>query len=62
MTVYDQEGHWRIKKFCLDVEEDKAEYEKILNDSSCNVKRDDVYHSPKTGQTFITIWYLKEEE
>ncbi len=54
MSIYEEDGRWNVKKFCLDDEIDKKSYEKILNSPSCTIKRDEVYHS-KTGQTFITI-------
>ena len=48
------EGVVKVEKFCLEEEYDKTEYEKILNDPSCEVIRDEFTYD-RAGRPIITI-------
>jgi len=52
------EGNENIKvaKFCIDDDEEKKEYEKILNDSSKQIFRDSFIFD-KGGRAIVMIWY-----
>jgi hypothetical protein len=46
----------KVAKFCLDDEEEKAEYEKILNNSALQIFRDEFIFD-KLGKAQVVIWY-----
>ena len=60
MTIFEEDGRHTVKKFCLDIANEKAEYEIILNDSLCVIYRTEL-NSTKDGRTYVIIWYRKEE-
>jgi len=53
MDIY-QDGTIKVAKFCLEDENDKQLYEKVLNDPSCDVIRDEFTYD-KAGRPLITI-------
>lgn len=53
------DGLQRVKKFSLDDDGDKWEYEKILNDPNCKITRDEFTYD-KMGGALITIWFTDE--
>ena len=46
----------KVKKFRLDLPDEREVYENILNDSDCFITRDEFSYD-KTGRPVITIWY-----
>ena len=46
----------KVKKFNLDKEEEKTDYESILNDPNCIITRDSFAYD-KMGRALVTIWY-----
>tara|TARA_B100001113_G_C20845317_1_gene507187 strand:- start:368 stop:550 length:183 start_codon:yes stop_codon:yes gene_type:complete len=55
------DGKVIVKKFCLDDEGDKALYEAVLNNSFCDVIRDEFTYD-KAGRAMITVWYRDESD
>lgn len=49
-----RDGVIKVKKFNLDDTVDRLEYEKILNDPTCTIDRDEFTYD-KIGQAMITI-------
>jgi len=49
----------KVKKFNLDKDEEKAEYEDILNNPNCIITRDSFAYD-KMGRSLITIWYKEK--
>lgn len=49
----------KVKKFNLDKEEEKIEYESILNNHNCTITRDSFSYD-KMGRALITIWYREK--
>ena len=55
------DGKVIVKKFCLDDEGDKAQYEAVLNNGFCDVIRDEFTYD-KAGRAMITVWYRDESD
>lgn len=51
-------GISKVKKFNLDKEDEKTEYEAILNNPKCSVIKDHFAYD-KMGRALITVWYIE---
>ncbi len=52
-------GISKVKKYNLDKEDEKEEYESILNNPKCVVTKDQFAYD-KFGRPLITVWYIEK--
>jgi len=57
---FNDDGKTHVKKFLLEDELEKSQYEDILNNPNCEVIRDEFTYD-KLGKAMITIWYVEFE-
>lgn len=52
----------RVKKFVLDDESDREEYEGLLNDENVKIIRDEfMYDKSRNNQALVTVWWEEKD-